>query len=152
LVGRGSGGAEGPDPSRSGPGFDGDSHAPGEGRAFSRSASGAARRETGAASPSSCPLGSLLACSAPSIFSDVWSCGLLTVAEIRDWYLEEARAARILGRNRRPIKKSTLDGDESRIESKPLLGSRNVRNLVDIENAGGHCPGQDCQDEASKRP
>jgi integrase len=61
----------------------------------------------------------------------------MTVAEICDWYLEQARAARILGRNRRPIKKSTLDGDESRIEKhiKPLLGSRSVRNLglVDIE-------------------
>jgi integrase len=61
----------------------------------------------------------------------------MTVAEICDWYLEQARAARILGRNRRPIKESTLECDEGRIEKhiKPLLGSRSVRNLglVDIE-------------------
>lgn len=61
----------------------------------------------------------------------------MTVAEICDWYLEQARAARILGRNRRPIKESTLECDEGRIEKhiKPLLGSRSVRTLglVDIE-------------------
>lgn len=55
----------------------------------------------------------------------------MTVAEICDWYLEQARAARILGRNRRPIKRSTLEGDQGRIEKhiKPLLGSRSVRSL-----------------------
>ncbi|MBS4049490.1 MAG: site-specific integrase [Alphaproteobacteria bacterium] len=60
-----------------------------------------------------------------------------TVAEICQWYLEEARAGRILGRNRRPIKASTLDMDESRINThiKPLLGTRSVRalTLADIE-------------------
>jgi integrase len=60
------------------------------------------------------------------------------VAEVCDWYLEQARAVRILGRNRRPIKKSTLDNDESRIEIhiKPLLGFRGVRSLTvaDIES------------------
>jgi integrase len=61
----------------------------------------------------------------------------MTVAEICDWYLGQARAARILGRNRRPIKKSTLDCDKGRIEKhiKPLIGSRSIRSLelADIE-------------------
>lgn len=60
-----------------------------------------------------------------------------TVAEVCDWYLEEARAGRLLGRRRRPIKASTLDMDSSRIEThiKPLLGNRQVRalKLPDIE-------------------
>lgn len=50
---------------------------------------------------------------------------------------EEAEAGRILGRNRRPIKTSTLKMDRSRIEThiKPLLGARLVSrlNLRDIE-------------------
>lgn len=61
----------------------------------------------------------------------------MTVAEVCDWYLEQARAGRILGRKRKPIKPSTLDSDESRIEShiKPLIGSRTIRGLTlrDIE-------------------
>jgi integrase len=61
----------------------------------------------------------------------------MTVSEVCDWYLEQAEAARILGRNRRPIKASTLHMDRSRIEShiKPLLGSRLVSGLTlhDIE-------------------
>lgn len=61
----------------------------------------------------------------------------LTVAEICDWYLEQAETGRILGRNRRPIKASTLKMDRSRIEMhiKPLIGSRMVSGLVsaDIE-------------------
>lgn len=61
----------------------------------------------------------------------------VTVAEVCDWYLEEATAGRILGRKRRPIKASTLFMDKCRIEThiKPLLGSRQVRNLKlsDIE-------------------
>lgn len=61
----------------------------------------------------------------------------MTVAEICDWYLEEARAARLLGRNRRPIKEATLRSDESRIKKhiKPLLGPRIVRKLIlaDVE-------------------
>jgi len=61
----------------------------------------------------------------------------MTVAEICDWYVEQARAVRILGRNRRPLKSSTLENDQSRIEIhiKPLLGSRSVRSLTlaDIE-------------------
>ena len=62
----------------------------------------------------------------------------MTVAEVCDWYLEQARSGRILGRRRRPIKASTLDSDESRIAThiKPLLGSRAVSGLTlrDIES------------------
>ena len=56
----------------------------------------------------------------------------MTVNEICDWYLEQAEAGRILGRNRRPIKSSTLHMDRSRIEThiKPLLGSRLVSGLT----------------------
>ncbi len=65
--------------------------------------------------------------------------GLLTVADICDWYIAEAEAGRILGRRRRPIKASTLAMDRSRIEShiKPLLGKRQVGflKLGDIEGA-----------------
>lgn len=61
----------------------------------------------------------------------------MTVSEVSDWYLAEAEAGRILGRNRRPIKASTLKMDRSRIEThiKPLLGSRAVSGLSlrDIE-------------------
>jgi len=54
-----------------------------------------------------------------------------TVSEICDWYLGEAEAGRLLGRRNRPIKKSTLYMDRSRIERhiKPLLGSRKVASL-----------------------
>jgi integrase len=65
--------------------------------------------------------------------------GLLTVAEICDWYIAEAEAGRILGRRRRAIKASTLGMDRSRIEShiKPLLGKRQIGSLKlgDIEGA-----------------
>jgi integrase len=61
----------------------------------------------------------------------------MSVSEVCDWYLEEAEANRILGRNRRPIKASTLKMDRSRIEThiKPLLGARLVSGLTlrDIE-------------------
>lgn len=61
----------------------------------------------------------------------------MSVSEVCDWYLEEAEAGRILGRNRRPIKASTLKMDRSRIEThiKPLLGARLVSCLTlrDIE-------------------
>lgn len=60
-----------------------------------------------------------------------------TVAALCDWYLEEAKAGRILGRRNRPIKASTLAMDKSRIEThiKPLLGKRLVYTLKisDIE-------------------
>jgi len=63
----------------------------------------------------------------------------LTVADICDWYLDEAEAGRILGRRRRPIKPSTLRMDRSRIDAhiKPLLGKRQIGSLKlgDIEGA-----------------
>ena len=61
----------------------------------------------------------------------------MTVAEVCDWYLDQAGSGRILGRNRRPIKTSTLKNDRSRIEThlKPLIGARLVSALTlrDIE-------------------
>ena len=61
----------------------------------------------------------------------------LTIAEVCNWYLDEAGAERLIGRNRRPIKASTLAGDRSRIEThiKPLIGNRVVSRLKlgDIE-------------------
>ena len=63
--------------------------------------------------------------------------GAPTVTEVCDWYLENAKAGRILGRKGRPIKASTLALDKSRIEThvKPLLGIRRVRTLsmADLE-------------------
>jgi integrase len=65
--------------------------------------------------------------------------GLLTVADICDWYLAEVAAGRILGRRRRPIKPSTPVMDRSRIEAliRPLLGRRRIASLKlgDIEGA-----------------
>jgi integrase len=61
----------------------------------------------------------------------------MSVSEVCDWYLDETEAGRLLGRNRRPIKASTLKMDRSRIEThiKPLLGARLVSGLTlrDIE-------------------
>jgi len=61
----------------------------------------------------------------------------MTVAEMCDWYLTEARAGNILGRKNRPIKASSLDMDASRIRTHitPLLGKRVVRHLTiaDVE-------------------
>ncbi|MGH6696447.1 tyrosine-type recombinase/integrase [Sphingopyxis sp.] len=61
----------------------------------------------------------------------------MTVAEMCDWYLAEARAGNILGRKNLPIKASSLDMDESRIKThiKPLLGKRIVKHLTiaDVE-------------------
>ena len=56
----------------------------------------------------------------------------LTVAEVCDWYLDEAGSGRLLGRNRRPIKASSVAMDRSRIEVhiKPLLGPRLVSRLT----------------------
>ncbi len=61
----------------------------------------------------------------------------MTVAEVCDWYLKEAEAGRLLGRNRRPIKASSVAGDRSRIDQhiRPLIGTRIVSHLklADIE-------------------
>lgn len=58
--------------------------------------------------------------------------GAPTVAEVCDWYLENAKAGRILGRKGRPIKSSTLALDEGRIcaHVQPLIGSRRVQSLT----------------------
>jgi site-specific recombinase XerD len=73
------------------------------------------------------------------VAEEAQAAGLLTVAEVCDWYLAEAEAGRILGRRRRPIKPSTLAMDKSRIEAhiKPLLGRCQVASLKlgDIEGA-----------------
>lgn len=65
----------------------------------------------------------------------------MTVAEICDWYLNEAESGRLLGRNRRPIKASTVAGDRSRIEQhiKPQIGTRMIAHLklADIERLQG---------------
>jgi integrase len=61
----------------------------------------------------------------------------MTVAEVCDWYLDQAGSGRLLGRNRRPIKASSVAMDRSRIDIhiKPLMGARMVSNLTlrDIE-------------------
>ena len=61
----------------------------------------------------------------------------MTIAEVCDWYLEEAGSGRLLGRNRRPIKASSVAGDRGRIEThiKPLIGTRMISQLklVDVE-------------------
>ena len=65
----------------------------------------------------------------------------LSVSALCDWYLTEAEAGRLIGRNRRPIKPSSLSGDRSRIELhiKPLIGNRVVSQLklADIERLQG---------------
>jgi len=65
----------------------------------------------------------------------------LTISAVCDWYLDEAEAGRLIGRNRRPIKPSSIAGDRSRIDLhiKPLIGSRVVSQLklADIERLQG---------------
>src|SRR3546814_6368647 len=59
----------------------------------------------------------------------------MTVSQMCDWYLTEARAGNILGRKNRPIKESSLKMDESRINThiKPLLGKRHAKHLTIAE-------------------
>jgi integrase len=61
----------------------------------------------------------------------------MTVGELCDWYLAEAKVGGILGKRHRFIKASTLAMDASRIEQhvKPLIGKRAVAGLTqsDIE-------------------
>jgi len=61
----------------------------------------------------------------------------VTINEVCEWYLAEAGSGRLLGRNNRPIKTSTLSMDRSRIEMhiKPLLGHRQVKALKAIDIA-----------------
>jgi integrase len=60
-----------------------------------------------------------------------------TIADVCDWYLEEAEAGRLLGRRRLPIKASTVRMERSRIDRhiRPLIGHRKVVGLkpADIE-------------------
>ncbi len=55
-----------------------------------------------------------------------------TVTEICDWYIEASQSGELLGRRRRPIAKTTLALDKSRIEThvKPLIGNRRVDSLT----------------------
>ncbi len=66
----------------------------------------------------------------------------ITIAQVCDWYLEQAGNGRIRGRQGRPIKSSTLAMDRSRIEAhvKPLLGKKPVQILAshDFEEMQGH--------------
>lgn len=56
----------------------------------------------------------------------------ISVSQVCDWYLEQAEAGRILGRQGRPIKTSTIAMDRSRIEThvKPLIGKKPIRDLT----------------------
>src|SRR3546814_7340969 len=56
----------------------------------------------------------------------------MTLSEMCDWHLTEARAGNILGRKIVPIKTSSLDLDESRIRTHigPLIGNRIVKHLT----------------------
>ena len=72
--------------------------------------------------------------------------GALTVSDICDWYLKQAREGALLGRGGRRIKESTLAMDESRITAhvKPLIGQRTVNGLTlnDIEKLQADIAGQ----------
>ena len=55
-----------------------------------------------------------------------------TIEVMCEWYLREAEAGRLLGRNDRPIKPWTLYQDKSRINAhvRPLLGGRRVNGVT----------------------
>ena len=55
-----------------------------------------------------------------------------SVAELCDWYLSAAQRGLILGRTNKPIKRSTLAMDRSRIERhvKPAIGRRSIAGLM----------------------
>jgi integrase len=61
----------------------------------------------------------------------------LTVADVCEWYLEEASSGAVLGRRGDRVKASTLAMDRSRINThvRPLIGRRSVESLTldDIE-------------------
>ena len=44
----------------------------------------------------------------------------MSVTEVCDWYLDQAEAGRLLGRNRRPIKASTLKSADSGASRPPI--------------------------------
>src|SRR3546814_10116866 len=66
----------------------------------------------------------------------------MTVAQMCDWYLAEARAGNILGRKNRPIKESSPKMDERRINTnlKPMHGKRHAKHLTiaEVENGREH--------------
>ena len=80
-----------------------------------------ARRMLAAAGDGEDPVGTVRSNRQPAI----------TIAEVCDWYLEQAKVGRIRGREGRLIKPSTLAMDGSRIEThvKALLGRKAVRTL-----------------------
>ena len=80
-----------------------------------------ARRTLAAAADGEDPVGTVRSNRQPAI----------TIAEVCDWYLEQARVGRIRGREGRLIKPSTLAMDRSRIEThvKALLGRKPVGAL-----------------------
>ena len=86
-----------------------------------------ARKTLGAAASGGDPVGETKSARQPG----------MTIAEVCDWYLEQAESGRLLGRQGQPIKASTLYMDRSRIEThiKPLIGKKPVRSLTvhDIE-------------------
>lgn len=86
-----------------------------------------ARKTLGAAAIGGDPVGERKSARQPGI----------SIAEVCDWYLEQAESGRLLGRHGRPIKASTIAMDRSRIEThvKPLIGKKPVRALTahDIE-------------------
>lgn len=59
----------------------------------------------------------------------------ITVKELCERYLEDARAGLILGKKRRPKKESTIYTDEGRIKRHitPLLGTRRVKDLTSAD-------------------
>jgi integrase len=87
-----------------------------------------ARKTLGAAASGADPVGEKKSARQPG----------MTIAEVCDWYLEQAESGRLLGRKGRPIKASTLSMDRSRIKThvKPLIGKKPVRALTvhDIED------------------
>jgi integrase len=80
-----------------------------------------ARRTLAAAADGEDPVGTVRSNRQPAI----------TIAEVCDWYLEQATVGRVRGREGRLIKPSTLAMDRSRIEThvKALLGRKPVRVL-----------------------
>jgi len=59
----------------------------------------------------------------------------ITVRELCDRYIEDAKAGLILGKKRRPKKESTIYTDEGRIRRHivPLLGTRRVKDLTSAD-------------------
>lgn len=81
----------------------------------------------------------------------------VTVSEICDWYLAEARTGRILGRRGKPIKPLMLATDQGRIDAhvRPLIGKKRVQTLTlrDIkEMQADIATGKTARAPSGKRP